>query len=88
MLALLAVERRCKTINYSSQELCGVGVVHRSKESQGPQLHKGGCAATWVGQKVTAGVAIHDVMLDLRLNGVGDKNLRCNLWARFGKICH
>lgn len=43
--------------------------------------------ATWVGQKVTVEVTIHDGMLDLRPNGVGDRQLRHDLWARFGKIC-
>jgi len=41
-----------------------------------------------VGQKVTVGVTIHDVMLDLRPNGAGGRNLRHDLWVRFGKICH
>jgi len=40
-----------------------------------------------VGQKVTIWVTIHDVMLDLRLEGVSDKHLRCDLWEIFGKIC-
>jgi len=36
---------------------------------------------------VTVEVAIHDGRLDLRPNGAGGRNLRCNLWARFEKIC-
>jgi len=39
-----------------------------------------------IGQKVTIGDTIHYEMLDLRLNGVGSKHLRRNLWARCGKI--
>jgi len=35
---------------------------------------------------VTVGVTIHDGMLDLRPNGVGDEHLRFYLWARCGKI--
>ena len=31
-------------------------------------------------------VTIHDVMLGLSPNGVGNRHLRNNLWARFGKI--
>jgi len=37
---------------------------------------------------VTIEVTIHDGMLDLTPNGAGDKQLRCELWARFGKIYH
>jgi len=40
-----------------------------------------------VGWKVTVGVTIHDVMLELRPNGVGGRHLRHTLRARFGKIC-
>jgi len=35
---------------------------------------------------MTFDVTIDDGMLNLRPNGVGDWNLRCNLWVRFGKI--
>lgn len=35
---------------------------------------------------MTVGVTIHNGMFDLRPNGVGDKKLRGELWARFGKI--
>jgi len=41
----------------------------------------------WVGWKVTITVIIHDVMLGLRPNGVCDRHLRRNIWARFLKIC-
>ncbi|MCY6488242.1 hypothetical protein, partial [Actinobacillus pleuropneumoniae] len=37
---------------------------------------------------MTVEVTIHDGMLDLRPNGVGGRHLRCDLRARFGKICH
>jgi len=32
-------------------------------------------------------VTIYDVMLGLRPNGAGGRNLRKNLWAGFEKIC-
>jgi len=44
--------------------------------SQGPQPCKGGCSTVPVGRKVTVEVTIHDVMLDLRPNGVGGMHLR------------
>ena len=47
---------------------------------------QGGCTTTQVGWKVTIEVTIHDVILQLRPNGVGDRHLRRDLWARFGKI--
>ena len=45
-----------------------------------------GCATTWVSLEVTIGVTIHDRMFNLRLNGVGERHLRCKLWEIFGKI--
>jgi len=83
----LEVERRRETINYSTRELYDVGAARKSKESQGLQPSKVGYAATWVVQKVTIRVIIHDVMLDLRPNVAGDRHLRHDLWERFGKIC-
>lgn len=47
---------------------------------------QGGLHCTHVGWKVTILVTVHDVMLDLRPNGVGDRNLRRTLWVRIGKI--
>lgn len=43
-------------------------------------------AALPFGQKVTVIVTIHDVMLVLRSNGVGSRNLSQDFWDRFGKI--
>lgn len=37
---------------------------------------------------MSIGVTIHDVMLDFRPNRVGDRDLRFDLWVRFGKIYH
>jgi len=37
-------------------------------------------------RKVTVRVTIHDLMVDLRPNGVGGRNLRQILWGRFLKI--
>lgn len=88
VLEIHVVERRRGTLNYSTWELHDVGVVHRRKMSQGLWWRSGGCAAAWVDRKVTAGVTIHDVMLHLRPNGVGSRNLRRALWVRFGKIYH
>lgn len=88
VLALQVVVREHETIKYSARGLRDVGDVHRSIESQGPWQCTGGCAATQVGQKVTIEVNIHDGMLELRPNGVGDRHLRRNLWERFGKIYH
>lgn len=36
---------------------------------------------------MTVGFTIHNGMFDLRLNGVGSRNFRRDLWERFGKIC-
>ncbi len=87
VLVLQVVERRRRTINYSAREVHDVGATRRSKVSQGLRPRKRGCATMQVGWKVTSVVTIHDVMLDLRLNGVGDRQLRQTLWERFGKIC-
>lgn len=40
-----------------------------------------------VGWEMSDEVTIHDVMLNVRPNGVGNMHLRCDLWVRFGKIC-
>ena len=85
---LQVVEREHMTINYSARKLYNVGAARGSEESQGLQPCMEGGAAIRVGLKVTIEVTIHDWMFDLRPNEVGDRHLRHNLWARFGKIYH
>jgi len=85
---LQAVERESGTINYSAWEQHDIGDACRSRVSQGPQPCIEGCATTWVSWKVTIGVTVHDGMLNLRPNGAGGRHVRCDLCARFGKICH
>ena len=86
VLAIQVVERRHRTINYSTRKLHNVGATCRNKKSKGPRSRTRGYAAAHIGQKVTIEVTIHNGMLDLRLNGAGGRHLRCNLWASFGKI--
>jgi len=85
---LQVVGREHETINYSSQELRDIGDVCRSRESQDPRPCTRGCGAMRVGWEVTVEVIIDNGMLDLRPNGADNGHLRCNLWARFGKIYH
>ena len=54
---------------------------HKARDHAG-----GGYTTMRVGWKVTVVVTIHDVMLELRPNGVGDRHLRRDLWAIFGEI--
>ena len=63
------------TINYYAQELCDVRAARRSEVSRGLRQRKGSYAAMRVGWKVIVIVTIHDVMLGLRPNGAGGRNL-------------
>lgn len=76
VLSLHAVERRRRTINYSTLELHDDRTVRRTEVSQGLPQCKGSCATAQVGWKVTVIVTNHDVMLGLRPNEAGGRNLR------------
>ena len=79
--------------NYNVQvrELCDWGIVRSKEVSQGSHHCEGSYATqgeiVQVSQKVTIKVTIHDLTVEMRLNGAGDRHLRWNLWIRSLKIC-